>query len=188
MLFFCPFLSPSAMRKTFSAGRFFFDVCRRDAGKWLFPRPFSLLKRKRTKAKKNEAKKRIEKEPRSLKQMRAREGDGVPPTLEECQAYAATTGQSPRSSAAHPRAQKWVNSRLEKCCRGARFVIIVCTRSKKTSFFDRARSSNTVHRSKIQACATCQESQLPIWTARSRACRGSSRSPPPRQKAAPDVG
>ena len=35
----------------------------------------------------------------SLSQMRTREGDGVPPTLEECQAYAATTGQSPRSSA-----------------------------------------------------------------------------------------
>ena len=36
-----------------------------------------------------------------------------------------------------------------------RFVRIVCTRSKKTAFSDIARSSNTVHRGKLGACATC---------------------------------
>ena len=43
----------------------------------------------------------------------------------------------------------------------SRFVIIVCTRSKKTTFPDMARSSNTEHRGKIGACATCHENLKP---------------------------
>ena len=44
---------------------------------------------------------------------------------------------------------------------GPRFVIIMCTRSKKMTCSDMARSSNTVHRGKIGACATCHESLKP---------------------------
>ena len=40
-----------------------------------------------------------------------------------------------------------------------RFVIIMCTRVEKEDFSRRARSSNTVHRGKLGACATCQGSR-----------------------------
>jgi len=40
-----------------------------------------------------------------------------------------------------------------------RFVRIVCTRSRKQVLSRWARSSNTVHHSKLGACATCLESQ-----------------------------